>query len=84
MLGANREGKGPFMFDTEEKLRKDKTFYSDVVAKIEKRTHELRKQLSQGASSKQELSDIGTLLQGYDALESVIDQIVQKSKEGRK
>ena len=75
MFGLKKDKKKhPFEFDLEKDLRQDSKKRTKVIDDISHRKQELKTLLREGAKSN-EFEECGLLLQGYEALERVIDCI---------
>lgn len=73
MYGLEKKSSEKFAFDLEKQI-KEGTQKKKVLENIEKRIHEMKKHLREGASEK-EFDTFELLLQGYSALKRVIQKI---------
>lgn len=78
MYGLEKNQKEPFLYDLEKKIRKDPKNAKQMLEKIGQHEYEIKEILRKG-DNKKEFSDLKTLLEGYEALSTVIKRI-QKSK----
>ena len=74
MFGLEKKKKKPFEFDLEKELKADTQKRAKIVEDIGTRKQKLKALIRDGAKS-EEFEQCGLLLQGYEALERVIDTI---------
>lgn len=73
MYGLEKGDKGQFEFDLEKDLLKHPEKAKKILSKVEKEIASLKKQMKDG--SKKEHEQLGKILQGYHAVETVIKRI---------
>lgn len=74
MFGLEKKRKKPFEFDLEKELKADTQKRSKILEDVAARKEKLKALIREGAKS-EEFEQCGLLLQGYEALEQVIDTI---------
>ncbi|MCF7851944.1 MAG: DUF5398 domain-containing protein [Simkaniaceae bacterium] len=74
MFGLEKKKKKPFEFDLEKELRKDPKKRAKMIEDIARHKHELKAILREGTKTK-EFEQCSLLLQGYEALETVINNV---------
>ena len=78
MFGLEEKQTEPFLYDIEKKIRKDPKNAKEMLERIAKHKHEIKEVLRKG-DNKKEFDSLTKLVEGYDALEIVINRI-KKSK----
>ena len=74
MFGLEKKRKKPFEFDLEKELKTNGQKRAKVIDDIGHRKSELKTMIREGAKS-EEFEQCGVLLQGYEALEAVVEMI---------
>jgi HPt (histidine-containing phosphotransfer) domain-containing protein len=75
MFGMEKgKEKGKHMFDLELEISEHPERSKELLAKAEKRIHEIKTELREGAGEK-DFDKLGILLHGYTALQKVIKKI---------
>lgn len=77
MYGLEKKPKHVFEFDLEKDLKKDPTKTRELLKTTEKKIHEIKTQLREGAKGP-ELDQLGVLLHGYTALQKVLSRLANK------
>jgi hypothetical protein len=76
MYGLQKEKGGKkFAFDLEKEIEANPQHGKNLVAKAEKRIHEIKQKLREGANEK-DFDRLGTLLLGYTALQKVLKKVM--------
>lgn len=60
-----------FVFDLEKRIQEEPPHLKELLEKAEKRIHEIKKSLREGANEK-DFDRLGVLLHGYTALQKVL------------
>jgi hypothetical protein len=76
MYGLEKKPGEKFVFDLEKEIAEKPGHGKKILEKIEKRIHELKKHLREGASEK-EFDQLGVLLHGYSALQKVLRKVAK-------
>lgn len=77
MYGLEKKGGGAkFAFDLEKEIQDKPAHGKAILEKVEKRIHEIKKLLREGASEK-EFDRLGILLHGYAALQKVLRKVAK-------
>ena len=71
MYGLEKKEHERFLFDLEKEIKEKPAKAKDILEKAEKRIHDIKKILREGANEK-EFDKLGVLLNGYVALQNVI------------
>lgn len=77
MYGLEKKPKHVFEFDLEKDLKKDPSKARELLKTTEKKIHEIKTQLREGAKGP-ELDQLGVLLHGYTALQKVLSRLANK------
>ncbi|HSX26971.1 MAG TPA: DUF5398 family protein [Chlamydiales bacterium] len=76
MYGLEKEPDKRFAFDLENEIKQKPHRGKEILDKVEKRIHELKKLLREGQNEK-EFDRLGILLHGYAALQKVIRKVAK-------
>ncbi len=76
MYGLEKKPGDKFTFDLEKEILEKPARGKEILAKVEKRIHEIKKQLREGASEK-EFDQLGILLHGYASLQKVLRKVAK-------
>ena len=77
MYGLEKdEPKGKFAFDLEKELKKDPGHAKKVLEDVEKKIHEIKASLREGANEK-EFEKLGVILHGYTSLQKVLKKVTK-------
>ena len=76
MYGLEKEPGKRFAFDLEKEIKEKPHRGKEILDKVEKRIHELKKLLREGQNEK-EFDRLGILLHGYAALQKVIRKVAK-------
>ena len=79
MYGLEKKAKPPFEFDLEKELKSDPAKLQSLLKTTEARIQELKGSLRQGSGTK-EFDELGVLLNGYAALQRVLNRIATKKR----
>ena len=74
MYGLEKNKMKEFQFDLEIELKENPKKAKELEEKIKTRIEEIKALINEGASE-EEIKEANTLLQGYKALQKIIDQI---------
>lgn len=74
MYGLEKDKGKKFFFDLEEEIQTKPNRRKEILEKAEKSIQDIKKKLREGANEK-EFDQLGTLLQGYAALQKVIKKV---------
>ena len=74
MFGLEKKKRKPFEFDLEKEIKKDKKKKKEVLLEVEKKSQALKESLRDG-TAQDNFDQCGILLQGYAALNKVVDRI---------
>lgn len=77
MFGLKKEPKEPFQFDLEKELKQNPAMAHKMIKDAETKIAELKHTLRSGASAKA-MNDCGVLLQGFAALQKVLNRVSTK------
>ena len=77
MYGLEKKPRHVFEFDLEKDLKKDPNKVRELLKTTEKKIHEIKTQLREGAKGP-ELDQLGVLLHGYTALQKVLSRLANK------
>ena len=77
MYGLEKKPRHVFEFDLEKDLKKDPNKVRELLKTTEKKIHEIKTQLREGAKGP-ELDQLGVLLHGYTALQKVLSRLTNK------
>ncbi len=74
MYGLEKKPGEKFVFDLEKEIKDKPSRGKEILEKVEKRIHEIKKTLREGAGEK-EFDKLGVLLHGYAALQKVLRKV---------
>ncbi|PIS02084.1 MAG: needle chaperone SctE [Chlamydiae bacterium CG10_big_fil_rev_8_21_14_0_10_42_34] len=74
MFGLEKEPGKKFDFDLEKEIKENPAHGKKILEKVEKRIHELKTNLREGANDK-DFDKLGILLHGYAALQKVLRKV---------
>lgn len=74
MYGLEKQPGEKFAFDLEKEIKEQPHRGKEILDKVEKRIHEIKKLLREGASEK-DFDRLGILLHGYAALQKVLRKV---------
>ncbi len=74
MYGLEKKPGEKFAFDLEKEIKEKPSRGKEILEKAEKRIHEIKKLLREGANEK-EFDRLGILLHGYAALQKVLKKV---------
>jgi transcription termination factor NusB len=77
MYGLEKKERPSFEFELEQELKKDQAKTKELIKSVEEKIQELKNLLRQGAAS-EDFDNLGILLQGYVALQRVLNRIIKK------
>jgi hypothetical protein len=76
MYGLEKKPGEKFVFDLEKEIQESPLRGKEILETAEKRIHEIKKQLREGANEK-EFDQLGVLLNGYSALQRVLRKVAK-------
>jgi transcription termination factor NusB len=76
MYGMEKKAAEKFAFDLEKEIKEKPSRGKEILDKVEKRIHEIKKMLREGANEK-EFDRLGILLHGYAALQKVLRKVAK-------
>ena len=76
MFGLEKSESGKFAFDLEKEIKEKPARGKEIMDKVEKRIHEIKKLLREGANEK-DFDRLGILLHGYAALQKVLRKVAK-------
>lgn len=76
MYGMEKKPGEKFAFDLEKEIKENPTRGREILDKVEKRMHEIKKSLREGQNEK-DFDRLGILLHGYAALQKVIRKVAK-------
>ena len=74
MFGLEKQPGDKFAFDLEKEIKEKPSRGKEILEKVEKRIHEIKKNLREGADEK-DFDKLGILLHGYAALQKVLRKV---------
>jgi hypothetical protein len=74
MYGLEKKPGDKFAFDLEEEIKNKPGRGKEILEKVDKRIHEIKKLLREGANEK-DFDRLGVLLHGYAALQKVLKKV---------
>lgn len=74
MFGLEKKPGDKFAFDLEKEIKEKPSRGKEILDKVEKRIHEIKKNLREGANEK-DFDKLGILLHGYAALQKVLRKV---------
>lgn len=74
MFGLEKKPGDKFAFDLEKEIKEKPSRGKEILEKVEKRIHEIKKNLREGADEK-DFDKLGILLHGYAALQKVLRKV---------
>jgi hypothetical protein len=74
MFGMEKKPGEKFAFDLEKEIKAKPSHGKEILEKVEKRIHDIKKNLREGASEK-DFDKLGILLHGYAALQKVLRKV---------
>lgn len=74
MFGLEKQPGEKFAFDLEKEIKENPTRSKEIMEKTEKRIHDIKTMLREGAHEK-DFDDLGILLHGYAALQKVLRKV---------
>lgn len=74
MFGMEKKPGEKFAFDLEKEIKDKPSRGKEILEKVEKRIHEIKKHLREGANEK-DFDKLGILLHGYAALQKVLRKV---------
>jgi hypothetical protein len=74
MFGMEKKPGEKFAFDLEKEIKEKPSRGKEILEQVEKRIHEIKKHLREGANEK-EFDQLGILLHGYAALQKVLRKV---------
>lgn len=74
MFGMEKKPGEKFAFDLEKEIKERPSRGKEILEQVEKRIHEVKKHLREGANEK-EFDQLGILLHGYAALQKVLRKV---------
>lgn len=74
MFGMEKKPGEKFAFDLEKEIKERPSRGKEILEKVEKRIHEIKKHLREGANEK-DFDQLGILLHGYAALQKVLRKV---------
>lgn len=74
MFGLEKKPGETFAFDLEKEIKENPSRSKEILDKVEKRIHEIKKNLREGADEK-DFDHLGILLHGYAALQKVLRKV---------
>ena len=77
MYGLEKNKKNPFEMDLEKELKKDIGKARSLLKETEQKVQEIKGLLRQGSKGS-EFDDLGILLNGYLAMETVLKKFINK------
>ncbi len=79
MYGLEKKPMALMEFDLEKDLQKDPQKIQAMLKNIDGKIHEIKELLREGSKGP-EFNDLGILLQGYTALQKVLNRLANKHK----
>ena len=76
MYGLEKKPGDKFSFDLENEIHERPERGKEILAKAEKRIHEIKKILREGANEK-DFDRLGILLHGYTSLQKVLKKVAK-------
>ena len=76
MYGLEKKPGEKYAFDLEKEIHDKPARGKELLEAAEKRIHEIKKQLREGANEK-EFDQLGVLLHGYSALQKVLKKVAK-------
>ena len=76
MYGLEKKSGEKFAFDLEKEIKEKPSRGKEILDKVEKRIHEIKKLLREGANEK-DFDRLGILLHGYAALQKVLRKVAK-------
>lgn len=76
MYGLEKQPDEKFAFDLEKEIKEKPNRGKEILDKVEKRIHEIKKLLREGQNEK-DFDRLGILLHGYAALQKVIRKVAK-------
>lgn len=76
MYGLEKKPGEKFVFDLEKEIKEKPSRGKEILEKAEKRIHEIKKLLREGANEKN-FDRLGILLHGYSALQKVLKKVAK-------
>ena len=76
MYGLEKKPGEKFAFDLEKEIKEKPSRGKEILEKAEKRIHEIKKLLREGANEKN-FDRLGILLHGYSALQKVLKKVAK-------
>jgi hypothetical protein len=76
MYGLEKKPGEKFVFDLEKEIKEKPSRGKEILEKAEKRIHEIKKLLREGANEK-DFDRLGILLHGYSALQKVLKKVAK-------
>jgi len=76
MYGLEKHPGEKFSFDLEKEIKAKPSRGKEILDKVEKRIHEIKKLLREGAKDK-DFDRFGILLHGYTALQKVLKKVAK-------
>lgn len=74
MFGLEKKPGEKFVFDLEKEIKGNPSRGKEILAKVETRIHEIKKNLREGADEK-DFDKLGILLHGYTSLQKVLRKV---------
>lgn len=74
MFGLEKQPGKKFVFDLEKEIKDKPNHGKTILENVEKRIHEIKKNLREGANEK-DFDKLGILLHGYAALQKVLRKV---------
>ncbi len=74
MFGMEKQPGAKFAFDLEKEMKDNPRRGKEIMEKVEKRIHDVKKELREGANEK-DFDQLGILLHGYMALQKVLRKV---------
>jgi hypothetical protein len=75
-LEKGKKGGEKFMFDLERDVKDRPGYAKELLSKAEKRMHEIKQALREGAGEK-DFDKLGVLLHGYTSLQKVLKKMTK-------
>ncbi|MES2273071.1 MAG: DUF5398 family protein [Chlamydiota bacterium] len=76
MYGLEKKPGEKFTFDLEKEIQEKPSRGKEILEKVEKRIHEIKKLLREGHNEK-EFDQLGVLLHGYASLQKVLRKVAK-------
>ena len=77
MYGLEKNAHPAFEMDLEKELRKDPTKAHALLKNVDSRIHEIKNLLRQGSKGA-DFDNLGTLLNGYTAMQKILNKFLNK------